>query len=145
MAPILTMRPAPDAAEMRQRRVRGVEGRQHVERMHALPRLDVAVAHGLEREAAGDVDQRIQPAEVLCRRLDRRLRLCWVGQINAADLDAFGRCRHLRGRVIDAGHTRAARQRCLGDNLAKGAERARHDQNLALHRRSPGTAAYDCR
>ena len=101
--------------------------------MHALPRLDVAVTDGLEGKAAGDVDQGVQPAEMLCGSLDRRLRLRRVGQVDAADLDALGRRRQLRGRVIDAGDPRAARLRDVGDHLAKRAERAGHDNDFSLH------------
>lgn len=108
--------------------------------MHALPRLDVAVAHGLEGEATGDVDQHVDLAKVSCRRLDRCLCLCCVGQIDAADLDALRRRGDLRWRMVDAGHARAARLRGLGDDFSKCAQCSGHDQNLALHHRSPGAA-----
>ena len=98
-----------------------------------MPGLDVAVADGFEGKAAGDVDQRVQPAEMLGGSLDRRLRLCRVGEVDAADLDALSRYRHLRGRMIDARNPRAARYRDVGDDLAKRAERAGHDNDFSLH------------
>ena len=38
------------------------------------------------------------------RGIDRLLRLCRIGQIDAADLDPLRRCRRLRCRVVDAGN-----------------------------------------
>ena len=50
--------------KMRDRRARGVERGGDVERIHPLPGLGVTVGNRLEREAAGDVDQRIELAEM---------------------------------------------------------------------------------
>ena len=58
---------------MRDRRSRRIQGGEHVERIHALPGLRVALGDPLERKAAGDIDQRIDPAEMRRDRVDGAL------------------------------------------------------------------------
>ena len=60
--------------------------------------------------------------------IDRLFRLCCIGQVNAAEFDPLGRCRELRLRMIDTGHSRAARKGSLGDHLAKRAQGAGDDR-----------------
>ena len=125
---------------MRQRRARGVERGQHVQRIHALPGLDVAVPIVSIGKAAGNVDERVEPAEMRRRGVDRRLGLRRVGQIDAAEFDsvrrspgsarAHGRCRQPARRAL----------RDLGDDLAKRTECARHDNDFSVHMLSIVTA-----
>ena len=77
----------------------------------------IAVGDRLEGEAAGDVDQRVQPAEMRADGIDRLSGLGGVGEVDAAELEPVRRCRNLRRRVIDAGNPRAARQRLSATTL----------------------------
>ncbi len=113
--------------------VRGVERRHHVHRIHALPGRGIAVAHRLEGEAAGDVDQPVEPAEMRGRLVDRSGRMHGVGEVDATEFDTIGRRRKLRGGVIDAGDARAAREGLRGDHFAKRAEGAGDDDGFSVH------------
>src|SRR5262249_25479402 len=97
------------------------------------PALDVAVGEGLEGEAAGDIDQRIEPAEMRCGCVDRLLGRSRVRKIDAAELDPLGRGRHLRRCVIDAGDARATFLRGFGDHPAERAQRSRDDDDFSVH------------
>ena len=69
-----------------------------------------------KRKAAGDVDQRVELAEMRCRGIDRLLGLGRVGQVDAAEFEQICRGRDLRRRMVDAGDPGAARQRLVHDH-----------------------------
>ena len=138
IAPTLTIRPAAGTStRCGDRRPRRIQRGQHVERIHALPGFRVALGDRLERKAAGDIDQRIQLAEMRRDGVDGLLGLRGVGKIDAAEFDAVGRRRDLRRRVIDAGDPRAPRQRRFRDHLAERAQGAGHDNDFSVHDGSP--------
>jgi hypothetical protein len=112
---------------MRDRRARGIQRGEHVERVHALPGFRIALGDRLERKAAGDIDQRIEPAEMRRGRIDRLLGLRRIGQIDAAEFDAIRRRRNLRWRVIDAA-TRAPRASAVSATTLPSAPRRRSRQ-----------------
>ena len=118
---------------MRQRGARGVERGQDVERIHALPARAVAVGDRLEGEAAGDVDQRVEPAEMRRRGLDRLFRLRGIREIDAAELDPLRRRCCLRWRMVDAGDARAALDRGVRDDPAQRAQRAGDGDDFSVH------------
>ena len=102
---------------MGDRGARRVQRGHDVERIHPLPGLGIAVGHRLERKSAGDVDQRIELAEMRRGGGDRFPGLRGVGQVDAAKLKRVGRGRNLRRRMIDAGDPRAERQCLFRDDL----------------------------
>ena len=124
---------------MRDRRARGIQRGRDVERIHALPGFRIALGDGLEGKAAGNVDQRIELAEMRGGGVDRLPGLRGIGQVDAAEFDPLRRRRHLRRCMIDAGDTGAARQRFLGDDLAERARRAGDDNDFSVHDGSPRT------
>ena len=134
------MRPAPDDDEMRDRRARGVQRGHDVERVHPLPGLGIAVRHRLEGEAAGDVDQRIELAEMRRGGIDCFPGLGRIGQVDAAEFEQISRGRGLRRRMIDACNPGAPRQRFVHDHPAERTQRARHDNDFSVHEglRTPG-------
>ena len=101
--------------------------------MHALPALEIAVGNRLEGKAAGDIDERIDLAEMRRGGIDRLFGLRAVGEVDAAEFDPLGSCGDLRGRMIDAGHPRAARDRGFRDHLAERAQRAGDDDHFSIH------------
>src|SRR6266702_3498431 len=119
---------------MRDCRARGVQRSRDVERVQSLPGLWVAVCNRLKGKAAGDVDQRIELAEMRGRLVDRLLGLGRIGQIDAAEFNPLGRRGRLRACVIDAGDAGALRQRFLGDHLAERARRAGDDDDFSVHK-----------
>ena len=81
---------------MRDRRARGIQRGLDIESIHALPGLEIAIGDGLEGKPAGDIDQRVDRAEMSGGGIDRRFRLCCISQIDAAEFDPLGCCRELR-------------------------------------------------
>ena len=118
---------------MRDRRARGIERGEHVDRVQPLPGFRIAVGDGFERKRAGDIDEDVEPAEMRRDRVDGLLGLRRVGQIDAAKLHALGRIRDLRFGVIHAGHPRAAGQRGFRDHLAERARGAGDDYDFSVH------------
>src|SRR5258708_4808412 len=84
-------------------------------------------------KSAGNIDQRVDRAEMSGGGIDRFFRLCCISQIDAAEFDPLGCCRELRRSMIDAGDSRAPRKGFLGDHLAKRAQRACDDNDFTLH------------
>ena len=99
------------SGKMRYRRARRIQCGEHVQRIHSLPGLRIAVDDGLEGKTAGDVNQRVDPAEVRRDGVNGCLGRCRLGQVDAAYFDAISGCRDLGCRVIDAADARAPRQR----------------------------------
>ena len=122
---------------MRDRRARGVQRGHDVERVHPLPGLGIAVRHRLEGEAAGDVDQRIELAEMRRRGINCFPGMGRIGQIDAAEFKQVCRGWDLRRRMIDACNPGAPRQRFVNDHLAERAQRARHDNDFSIHEGPP--------
>ena len=109
-----------------------------VERVHPLPGFRIALGDRLEGKAAGDVDQRIEPAEMRRDGVDGFFGLGRIGEIDAAEFDPICRCRDLRRCVIDAGDPGAPRQRHFRDHLAERARGAGHDNDFSVHDGPPG-------
>jgi hypothetical protein len=118
-------------------RARGVECGDDVHRIHALPGLRIAVDDLLERKAAGDVDERIEPAEMRRRGVDRLFCLGRIGQIDAAEFDPIWRRWNLGRRVVDGRDPRAACQRLVSDHRSERAQRAGDDNDFSVHDGSP--------
>ena len=118
---------------MRDRRARGIQRGLDIESIHALPGLGIAIGDGLEGKSAGNIDQRVDRAEMSGGGIDRFFRLCCISQIDAAEFDPLGCCRELRRSMIDTGDSRAPRKGFLGDHLAKRAQRACDDNDFTLH------------
>ena len=76
---------------MRDRRLRGIQRGQDVERIHPLPGFRIAFGNRLERKAAGDIDQRIEPAEMRRGGVDGLFGLGRIGEIDAAEFNPVGR------------------------------------------------------
>src|SRR6516164_621915 len=102
-----------------------------------LRRCGIAVDNSLERKSAGNIDQRVDSAEMSGGGVDRFFRLCCISQVDAAELDPFGCCRELRRSMIDTSHSRTPRKGFLGDHLAKRAQRTGDDSDFTLHKWSP--------
>ncbi len=124
------MRPVPDETRC------GIAAREafsavdDVERVHPLPGLGIAVGHRLEGEAAGDVDQRIELAEMRRGGVDGLPGLGGIGEVDAAEFEQISRGRDLGRRMIDAGNPGAPRQRLVHDHPAERAQRTRHDNDF---------------
>src|SRR6516165_8146610 len=102
--------------------------------MHALPGRRLSVADGLEGEAAGDIDQRIELAEMVGHGIDGLLGLRGVRQIDAADFEVvLSRCRYWRSCVIHAGELRARGNRTLHPYSAERALHAHHHDRVHVH------------
>jgi hypothetical protein len=105
--------------------------------MHALPGFRIALGDRLECKAAGDIDQRIDLAEMQSDGVDGLFGLRRIRQVDAAELDPVRRRRDLRCPVIHPGHPGAPRQRHFRNHLAKRARGAGHDNDFSVHVWSP--------
>ena len=125
--------------QVRNSGARGIHRSHYVDGVEPLPCLRIAFGNGLKRKRSGDIDERIEPSEMRCRRADGLCGLCGIGQVDAAKFEPLGgRARRCRG-MIDASHPGAARDGGACDHLAQRAGRAGDDDDFSVHKRSPET------
>ncbi len=109
--------------------------------------LRIAVGHRFEGEAAGDIDQSVELAEMRCDRIDGFLGRDSVGKVDAAEFDPLLRRRQLGCRVIDACNLGAPRQRHFRDHSAERSRSAGNHNDFSVHgelrARGEGSYYYD--
>jgi len=98
-----------------------------------LPGPGITFGHRLERKAAGDIDQRMDRAEMRRDSVDGLFGLNRVGKIDAADIDPIFCRSDLCRCVIHAGDARTPRQRHFRNDLAQRARSAGDDNDFSVH------------
>ena len=106
--------------QIRQRSLRRIQRRFHVQRVHAVPGVDIAVRDRLPHECARDVEHRVDPAELAMHGVERVHGGLRIDEIDAAEPQRGGR--HV-GQRVRVGRGAAADQRDAGASRAEPCRR----------------------